>query len=108
MYEVCYLNFRKNYIKLKQVKLGKNLFLAFINIAIPNLHKLFAAFESQLTGSGEALFAVSTVDPNPLLLNALSLHLHPLFVEDLHELVQSLHDFVIICHGPHRHTFGVD
>jgi hypothetical protein len=30
------------------------------------------------------------------------------FVDKLHELAQSLHDFVIICHGPPTHTFVVD
>jgi hypothetical protein len=30
------------------------------------------------------------------------------FVNNLHELAQSLYDFVIICHGPPEHMFVVN
>jgi hypothetical protein len=60
-----------------------------------------------LSGTGEVLIAVTTADPNPLLVEGLSLLLHLLFGKDLNDLAQSLHGFVIACHGPPGHTFVV-
>jgi hypothetical protein len=86
----------------------KKIFLAFLNIAIADVLTLFATFLPELAGPGEALSAVTTVDPTPHLLEELSLHLNPLFVVYFHELAQGLHDFVIRCYGARGKKFVVD
>jgi hypothetical protein len=78
-YEVCSDDFRKRQIKQVLVQLMKNVFLDFLSIAIADVFTLFAAFYLQLAGTGEAPFAVTTADPNALLLEGLSMHLHSLF-----------------------------
>jgi hypothetical protein len=65
----------------------KNIFVAFLNIAIAKLH---------------------AVDPSQLLPEGLFLYFYPLFVEDLHKLAQSLQGCGIVCYGPPGYTFVVD
>jgi hypothetical protein len=79
MYEVCPDDFRKRQIKQELVQLRKNVFLVFLHIAISDVFTLFAALEPHLAGTGEALFAVTTADPNPLLLEGHPMHCHPFF-----------------------------
>jgi hypothetical protein len=56
----------------------------------------------------EAFFSITTVDPTPLLLEGLSLHLNSPFVENFHEVTHGLYDFVIRCYGACGKTFVVD
>jgi hypothetical protein len=78
---VCSDDFRKRQIKQEPVQSMKNVFLDFLSIEIADVFTLFAAFYLQLAGISEAPFAVTTADPNPLLLEELSMHLHPLFLQ---------------------------